>query len=296
MLHFCKYHGLGNDYLVVSPEALKHPLTEAEIRLACHRNYGLGSDGILVGPYLPGSPEFDLLGALAGISEQDNASSLAAVRIFNPEGSEAEKSGNGTRIFSRYLFDCGLVEQESPFSLTTLGGQVRAVVFSPDKIQVEMGRVTFRSGEIPVTGEDREVLLEKYSARGREFTYCCANIGNPHCIVLCPKGISAELAKEFGPGLETDARFPRRINVQFMQVIDKHAVAIEIWERGAGYTLASGSSASCCAAVAVRLGLCESPVEVRMPGGTLQVTVASDYQLTQCGPVEFVYDADYAAL
>jgi len=296
MLHLRKYHGLGNDYLVVRPESLTHPLTEAEIRLMCHRNYGLGSDGILVGPYLPDSHEFALLGALAEISEYDNSRSLAAVRIFNPDGSEAEKSGNGTRIFSRYLFDCGLVEQDKPFYLTTLGGQIRSVVHSPDKILVEMGKVTFRSSEIPVTGADREVLLEKYSIKGRDFTYCCANIGNPHCVVLCPEGISAELAKEFGPGLETDARFPRRINVQFMQVLDKHTIAIEIWERGAGYTLASGSSASCCAAVAVRLGLCESPVEVRMPGGTLHVTVADDYQLTQCGPVVFVYDADYAAL
>ena len=294
MTHFRKYHGLGNDYLVVRPEELPHPLTGAEIRLACHRNYGLGSDGILVGPYSPDSHVFAMLGALAGISDQDNARSLGAVRIFNPDGSEAEKSGNGIRIFSRFLYDVGLVEQQKPFFLTTLGGQVRSEVIAPDKIQVEMGRVTFRSGEIPVTGEDREVLLEKYTVKGREFTCCCANIGNPHCVVLCPDGISADLAKEYGPALETDARFPKRINVQFLQALDEHTIAIEIWERGAGYTLASGSSASCCAAVAVRLGLCKSPVEIRMPGGRLQAIVTDDFHLTQCGPVEFVYDAQYA--
>lgn len=284
-----KYHGLGNDYLTLRPEELRVALTPERIRRICHRQFGLGSDGILLGPFLPGSTDYVAIDLVAGHS--GGRPSLSAVRIFNPDGSEAEKSGNGLRIFSRFLYDLGLASDE-PFRVSTLGGQVEVQIRDPeDEIRVDMGVVTFSSPQIPVSGPEREVVQETIQVSGgEEVVMTAAGIGNPHCIILSPQ-VSPELARRLGPQLETHPLFPRRTNVQFMQVIDRHRIAIEIWERGAGYTLASGSSASACAAVAVRLGLCASPITVVMPGGELHTEVSADFRVAQSGPVAFVYDA-----
>lgn len=284
-----KYHGLGNDYLTLRPEELQSPLTPERIQRLCHRHYGPGSDGILLGPFLPGSADYAEIARAAG--EVSGAVSLAAVRIFNPDGSEAEKSGNGLRIFSRFLYDLGLAGQ-TVFYLSTLGGQVAVQIEDPaQRIRVDMGIVSFDSAKIPVSGPAREVLQESVLlADGSVVTVTAAGIGNPHCIVLQAQ-VSPELARRLGPQLEVHPMFPRRTNVQFMQILDRHRIAIEIWERGAGYTLASGSSASACAAAAVRLGWCDSPVTVVMPGGELHTEVGHDYRVAQSGPVAFVYDA-----
>jgi diaminopimelate epimerase len=270
-LRFYKYHALGNDYLVLDPEDFPgwaEP-TVAQIRVVCHRNFGIGSDGILWGP----------LPAAAG---------AFGLRIFNPDGSEAEKSGNGLRIFSRFLQDTGRVAQAA-FEIETPGGRVRSVIRADGLIMVDMGAVSFASAKIPVAGPARDVLNERISVQGREFTYCAATIGNPHCVLPLPE-ISPELARRYGPDLEVHPNFPRRTNVQFLQVLDRGNIRIEIWERGAGYTLASGSSSSAAAAVARRLGLVDSRVTVHMPGGTLEIEIAEDFGITMTGPVIKVAD------
>lgn len=271
-MRFYKYHGLGNDYIVLDPSEVGQNLTSEQIRLICHRNYGVGSDGILFGPFSKDGQDF-------------------ALRIFNPDGSEAEKSGNGLRIFSRYLWDKGKVKSEA-FQILTKGGLVRSQVQDPDKsITVEMGQVSFHSEDIPVSGEPREVLNEEITVLDRTFSYCAATIGNPHCVIL-----SSELSKEatckYGPVIETDARFANRTNVQFIKVLDRSNIRIEIWERGTGYTLASGSSSSASAAVARRLGLCESKLTVHMPGGDLKITIEQDYGITMTGPVTKVCEGE----
>ncbi len=264
-MKFAKYHGLGNDYLVINPVDLEHELTESQIRLICHRNYGAGSDGILLGPLESSACNFGL-------------------RIFNPDGSEAEKSGNGLRIFSRYLWDQGLVKSE-PFTVATAGGKVTSQIYENGKsITVDMGNVSFESTKIPVIGEPREVLNETITVVGEKLTFCAAAIGNPHCVVLRNK-VSEEDACTWGPHIETDSRFPNRINVQFMKVLDRSNIRIEIWERGAGYTLASGSSSSAAAAVAHKLGLCDSEITVNMPGGQLYISIQDDFFITLTGPV-----------
>lgn len=264
-MRYTKYHGLGNDYLVIEPEEAEIDLSASRVRLICHRNYGVGSDGILFGPMKAGDADF-------------------ALRIFNPDGSEAEKSGNGLRIFSRYLWDQGLVGEE-PFLIHTLGGLVRAQVLDAgSKVRVEMGTASFNSSQIPVLGSVREVIKEKIEVDGVELTYCAATVGNPHCIVL-RDDISESEAKRLGPLIETDPRFPNRTNVQFMRVLDSATICIEIWERGAGYTLASGSSSCAAAAVAYRLGLCKAEITVRMPGGEINVAISHDYNITMTGPI-----------
>ena len=267
---FTKYHGLGNDYLVIDPKNLPAPLTTAQVRTICHRNYGIGSDGILLGP-LP------------------SKKAAFALRIFNPDGSEAEKSGNGLRIFSRYLWDRKLVRGEE-FAVETAGGLVKATVMERGKVvRVEMGKVSFWSNDIPVAGPRREVINEPIHLRGERFNFCAATLGNPHCVLPLPR-ISADFAKQIGPLLETHLRFPKRTNVQLMKVIDRHNIQIEIWERGAGYTLASGSSSSAAAAVAHRLGLCDRQISVHMPGGTIEIEIGDDFAICMTGSVTKVAD------
>lgn len=267
---FHKYHALGNDYLVLDPAELpgspsEIPFAPAQIERICHRNFGLGSDGILWGP-------FPAEGAFCGL------------RIYNPDGGEAEKSGNGLRIFTRYLFDTGRVAHE-PFKIRTLGGVVSSLVMEDGMIRVEMGRVSFRSDVIPVLPKEpsHEVINETINILGTDYRYCAATIGNPHC-VLPMKEISSELAHRIGPHIERDPRFPNRTNVQFLKILDRNNIQIEIWERGAGYTLASGSSSSAAGSVARKLGLVDADITVHMPGGKLRLHIDDDFSVLMTGP------------
>ena len=267
-MEFLKYHALGNDYLVLTsenPEYAEAELKVEQVRKICHRNYGLGSDGILVGG-------------------KDTSGNRFRLTIFNPDGSKAEKSGNGLRIFARSLWDRELVK-ELPFQIMTSGGLVSAQVESSGKsVTVEMGSVTFQSDSIPVTGKSREVLNETLEINGEEISYCAATIGNPHCIVLNHK-ISAEEAGRIGPLLEIHPNFPNRTNVQLLEVLNRGTIRIEIWERGVGYTLASGSSSSAAAAVAHRLGFCDAEIAVLMPGGQIDIAISENYEITMKGSV-----------
>jgi len=264
-MHFAKYHALGNDYIVINPADLPGTPSVSQIRLICHRNYGIGSDGILLGPLDAKEADFGL-------------------RIFNPDGSEAEKSGNGLRIFSRYLWDRGLVG-DNPFTVLTAGGKVTCEVHrGGGSVTVEMGEVSFDSTRIPVLGPSREVLNETIVVAEKEFTFCAATVGNPHCVILRDT-VSRDEATRYGPLIETDPLFPNRTNVQFMKILDRKNIRIEIWERGAGYTLASGSSSSAAAAVARKLGLCDPEITVHMPGGAIHITISDQFSVVMTGPV-----------
>jgi diaminopimelate epimerase len=264
-MKYVKYHALGNDYIVIRPTDLDGNPDMRYVQLICHRSYGVGSDGILLGPIESVTCDFRL-------------------RIFNPDGSEAEKSGNGLRIFSRFLWDHGLVGK-TPFTIETSGGPVTCRVEEGGKIvTVEMGEVSFLSTKIPVVGPEREILREHMTIAGKTFEYCAATVGNPHCIVLCAE-VSPELARHYGPLIEIDSRFPNRTNVQFLKIIDRQNIQIEIWERGAGYTLASGSSSTAAAAVAHRLDLCGPDIVVHMPGGNLSIRLSQTFAATMTGPV-----------
>jgi diaminopimelate epimerase len=261
---FYKYHALGNDYLVLDSRDVASIFSVDQIKLICHRNFGLGSDGILFGPLTSDCADFGL-------------------RIYNPDGSEAEKSGNGIRIFCRYLYDKGLVKSE-PFTIWTLGGIVTCQVFEAgQKIDVEMGAVSFSSADIPVMGPQREVINESIELSGKTYSYCAATIGNPHAVFLMDP-ISKELACSLGPLVEVHDNFPNRTNVQFLKVLDRNNIQIEIWERGAGYTLASGSSSSAAAAVAFKLGLVDEKLTVQMPGGRLEIQISEGYRIRMVGP------------
>ncbi|HQH28441.1 MAG TPA: diaminopimelate epimerase [Oligoflexia bacterium] len=272
-MKFDKYHALGNDYIVLQAQLGADRLSTEQIIRICHRNFGVGSDGILL------------------YQGQENGGAFP-LRIFNPDGSEAEKSGNGLRIFARYLWDRDEV-QEAPFSVLTKGGKVECQVQAEGRqVTVEMGQVSFDSTKIPVVGAVREVLQETIVVDGVELEFSAATIGNPHCVIVRDKALESE-AKRFGPYLEVEPRFPNRTNVQFLEVIDRHNIKIEIWERGAGYTLASGSSSSAAAAVARRLGLCGEDITVHMPGGKLKLCVKDNYEILMTGGVTRVCAGDF---
>jgi diaminopimelate epimerase len=269
---FIRSHGLGNDYLVMDPSVLTFDLTPDNIVRLCARNTGVGSDGIL---------------ALA-----KSQTTLAKLRIFNPDGSEAEKSGNGLRIFCKFLYEHGYTQKAS-FEIETAGGVVQAKLHlaagKAAAVTVEMGKASFDAKTIPVLGFEGEVLEKSLALEqaGRKLKVTCVSVGNPHCVVFFDdlKLAEAEI-QTLGPMLERHPSFPNRTNVQFAKIDNDREVSIRIWERGAGYTLASGSSSCAVAAACVKTGRTGRDLTIHMPGGDLSLTVGEDFSLTMKGPVE----------
>ncbi|MDH4086767.1 MAG: diaminopimelate epimerase [Nitrospira sp.] len=268
---FFRGHGLGNDYLVMDPKDLTFKLTPKTIKAICDRNWGLGSDGILS---LVPSKKADF-----------------GLRIFNPDGSEAEKSGNGLRIFARYLHATGKTKKKR-FTVETKGGLV-SIDLQVDRhgdaaaATVEMGIATFKPDALPCSLNVPELIQQPIEAAGHSLIFTGVSVGNPHCVVFKPTGESwsREELLALGPALEHHKLFPKRTNVQLVVPTGRNEVFILIWERGAGETQASGSSSCAAASAAVRLGLVRSPVTVKMPGGVLNIDVAPDFSLTMKGPV-----------
>src|SRR2546422_7278824 len=248
MIPFAKGHGLGNDYVVVDQADLHEPLSTRAIQKICDRNWGVGSDGILL---LVPSTRADF-----------------GLRIFNPDGSEAEKSGNGLRIFAKYLWDHGRAKTPT-FTVETKGGLVECQCHVRDGrvnfVTVEMGHATFRAPEIPMHGPDREVVAVPLQVGARSLTVTCVSVGNPHCVVFTDR-LDDDEVRTLGPRIETHPAFPNRTNVQFARVLARDRVEIRIWERGAGYTLAPGSSAGARAAAALRNRLCDGRITLGRPG------------------------------
>ncbi|HJT19269.1 MAG TPA: diaminopimelate epimerase [Nitrospira sp.] len=268
---FFRGHGLGNDYLVMDPKELSFKLTPKNIERICDRHWGLGGDGIL---------------ALVSSKKAD-----FGLRIFNPDGSEAEKSGNGLRIFARYLHATGKTKKKR-FTVDTKGGLV-AIELHLDRhgeagaVTVQMGRATFQPSALPCTLMAEELIQQRIDAAGRSLTFTGVSVGNPHCVLFKAAGESwsREDLLRLGPVLENHDLFPKRTNVQLAVPTGPREISILIWERGAGETQASGSSSCAAASAAVRLGLVKSPVTVKMPGGTLDIEVEPDFSLTMEGPV-----------
>jgi diaminopimelate epimerase len=263
-----KYQALGNDYLVLD---LPGPLAEL-VRLLpalCHRQFGLGSDGLLA---------FD--------------SAALSVRIFNPDGSEAQKSGNGLRIAAAHA----VLEHGAPgqFEIRTVdrSNRVRVLEVAGPRVSsvLDIGKPSFRAADLPalVEGEPGRVVIETPAG---SVEAALVSVGNPHAVVFGQQ-VDARRAVELGPHVERHPMFPERTNVQLVEVLDRSRARIEIWERGAGYTLASGTSASAVAAALMREGLVDDEVTIVMPGGDLRIRRSLDGNLVQEGPAQRVYRAE----
>jgi diaminopimelate epimerase len=261
MPHYTKSHGLGNDYIVIDPKDVPFEVTADAVRLICDRNRGVGSDGILL------------------VSPSDGAD--FGLRILNPDGSEAEKSGNGVRIYAKFLREHGYTDQDR-FTLHTLGGRVTCVLEHQNgtvaQITVDMGKARFDP-------------LDFIEVDGRRFEVTFVSVGNPHCVIVVPD-LEAIDIHALGPKIETHPAFPNRTNVQFAQVMSRREVRILIWERGAGYTLASGSSSCAVAAACHRKGLIDRDVTIAMPGGELSIQIGEDGEIRMRGPVEEICTGD----
>ena len=274
MTDFFRGHGLGNDYLALDLDRLGLALTPPAVRLLCDRHTGVGSDGIL--------------------ARVPSDAADFGLRIFNPDGTEAEKSGNGLRIFAAYLLENDHVQIGRPFTVETPGGTVRMEVLhrSGDgvmQVEVEMGTASFRSADVGLAGPDRETEDEPLELEsGDVLRINTVSVGNPHCVVFQDE-LDLDALRRRAPQVSAHPAFARGVNVQFAVPAEPDAVDAWVWERGAGETRASGSSACAVAAAAVRRGMVsERRIAVRMPGGALTVEVREDWSLLLAGPVESV--------
>lgn len=255
---YLRSHGLGNDYLVVDARCFGMELTPERIRRICDRHTGVGSDGIL---------------ALVEAGE-----ARFAVRIFNPDGSEAERSGNGLRIFAKFLFDHGYARTPE-FTLVSGGVETRAQVL-PEGGSVLSVRLALGSASI-----DRG--LTQIGVDGETLDVTSVNVGNPHCVHRIDN-LDRDRFFRLAPQIELHPAFPNRTNVQFAQVVARDRVRAWIWERGAGHTLASGTSSCAVAVAAFDQGLVDSPVTIEMEGGELTIELSSELEFVMVGPVEEV--------
>lgn len=268
MNNFVKSHGLGNDYVVLDQAKISFDLTPESVKLICHRNYGIGSDGILL---LVKSEKADF-----------------GLTIFNPDGTRAEKSGNGLRIFAKFLYEHGYTDKHN-LTIDTAGGVTAAELEvkngRTEFVTVEMGTATFQSNLIPVEGDDREVVDEEMRINGEILKITAVSVGNPHCVIFTDQ-LDEGYVRKLGPVIENHQMFPKRANVQFAKVKSRDQVEILIWERGAGYTLASGSSSCAVAAASVKNNFTDRSLSVLMPGGELQIEVRDDWSIRMRGSVE----------
>ncbi|MFN3410898.1 MAG: diaminopimelate epimerase [Exilispira sp.] len=310
---FEKYSALGNDYIVIDPNKNNFIPQIQIIKNLCNRNFGIGSDGLLLGPII------------------DKKDETISIRIFNSDGSEAEKSGNGLRIFTQYLLDAGYIinrkddktDKDKFIKIRTVGGIVKSIFNDDGTITIDMGKVRFydviniknakfkkninfdyfyndnennkfetkkneeSNLEIEVEGFSEYNIEEKLKFKGTFLT-----IGNPHFVIILNR-VDETLAKKYGKSIESNPIFLNKTNVQFVQVLDKNTIKIEIYERGSGYTLSSGSSACAAAAVSYIKGLTENNINVVMQGGILNVLIDKNFNVMQTGKVKYIFSGSF---
>lgn len=272
---FVKTHGLGNEYIVLDEEKINFDLTKKAIQRICNVNFGIGSDGIL-------------------LKVQSNKADFG-LRIFNPDGSEAEKSGNGLRIFCKYIYDYNFTNNKE-FFVETKGGIVKAKIIEISNkkaklISVDMGKAIFNSKEIPTNFIEKEVIGEKLEVNDKEYEINCVSIGNPHCVIL-KNELEIDEIKSYGEIIENHSQFPNKINVQFAKVISRCEAEILIWERGAGFTLASGTSSCAVASVLRKRNLVDNKVKIKMLGGELLIEIDDDWNIRMTGEVRQIAEGN----
>jgi diaminopimelate epimerase len=268
-MRFEKWQALGNDYAIVERDELPWELTPERIRRICNPHFGVGSDGILL------------------LSPAADPKHVAELRIFNPDGSEAELSGNGAREAVLYLRSHGWTEDDA-FTIITKAGEVTPTITAPSTVSMEIGRAAVTSDDYPTGGEDGTGTLE---SAGREWSFQHVNVGNPQCAIEVADGLEDLDLSEIGPPIEGNAElFPNRTNVSFWSA-DGSTVRARIFERGVGETLSSGTGAS-GAAVAAFLRGAPSPINVNLDGGELTVEIGDDLDITLTGTAEPVYTGE----
>lgn len=270
LLRFTKMHGLGNDFMVIDLVTQHAQLSPRLIRQWSDRYTGVGFDQLLV-VEPPGNPDVDF-----------------RYRIFNADGSEVEQCGNGARCFARFVQDKRLTAK-SRIEVETASGVITLQVRRDGQVTVNMGVPRLAPAEVPFQA-DGEALGHPLEVGGRTLDVSVLSMGNPHCVTLVEDLASCPVA-ELGPLIESHPRFPQRVNAGFMQVLDAQQARLRVYERGVGETQACGTGACAAAVAGIRRGLLRSPVNIRLPGGTLKIEWAGDGQpVMMTGPASRVYE------
>jgi len=264
-MRFEKWQALGNDYVILERDALPWELTPERVRRLCDHHFGIGADGILL------------------LSPPPESRHVAQLRIFNPDGSEAELSGNGAREAVLYLRRAGWTEEDE-FSILTKAGEIRPRITGPDSASIAMGRASVTSPGFPSGGPEGTGTV---AAGGREWTFQHVSIGNPQCVIDAGDEVEELDLTLLGPPISSSELFPNRTNVSFIRV-DGSTVRARIFERGVGETLSSGTGAS-GAAVTASLRGATSPITVRLDGGELTVEITDDLDVRLTGTASPIY-------
>jgi diaminopimelate epimerase len=266
---FAKWNALGNDYAIVEARALPFELTPERVRALCAPHSGIGADGVLL------------------LDEPSGPAFVASLRIFNPDGSEAELSGNGVREAVMYLRRNGWTDRDS-FGIETAAGEIRPRITGATTCTVDMGRAKLFGRDYPSGADDGRGTL---TAGGRSYDFQFVSIGNPQCSIEVPEGLEALDLPAIGPALENHELFPNRTNVSFWRRESDSAIRARIFERGVGETMSSGTGATGAAVAAVLRGL-DSPVTVHLDGGDLEVEVGEDLHVDLTGWAVPVYTGE----
>jgi diaminopimelate epimerase len=270
-MEFVKMHGLGNDFVIMEDFSGKVQNYEVLARRLCDRNFGVGADGLVL--------------------LQHSQKAACRMRIFNADGSEAEMCGNAVRCIGKYLYERGLVGEtvillETYNNLLTLRLQVEGATVSG--VEVDMGEPILESDLVPVSGEKRQVISEALQAVENTFLFTAVSMGNPHCVIFCDD-VAAVPLTEWGPPIEVHPFFPRKANVEFVEVKSPELAVVRVWERGVGPTLACGTGACAVLVAGVINGRLKREAEIQLPGGALTVEWREDNHVYMTGPAVEVF-------
>lgn len=270
-LTFSKMQGLGNDFVVLDAvrNAALAKITPAQAKFLADRHFGVGCDQILI-VQRPSRPDVDF-----------------RYRIFNADGGEVEQCGNGARCFVRFVHDEKLSDKRS-IKVETQCGVLTLSLQDNGEVTVAMGVPRFKPAEIPFTSES-DAVIQSLEVNGKQIDISVVSMGNPHAVQVVPDAEAFPVHID-GPLIESHFRFPKRVNAGFMQIDDRHAIHLRVYERGAGETLACGTGACAAVVAGIRRGLLGSPVRVTTHGGDLSIAWAGDGQpVMMTGPAVTVF-------
>lgn len=272
-IEFTKYHGLGNDFILIDNRATSEPCLTPEQAIAwCDRHFGIGADGVIF--VLPGQAGTDY-----------------TMRIFNSDGSEPEMCGNGIRCFARFVAELEGITETRSYQIHTLAGVITPKLEADGLVTVDMGEPRLLAAEIPTTlmSPDQKVINQPLEVSGQTWQVTCVSMGNPHCITFV-EDVAAIPLEAIGPQFECHSAFPKKTNTEFIQVVRPDYLKMRVWERGAGITLACGTGACASLVAGVLTEKCDRRATVELPGGPLLVEwSAADNRLYMTGPAEKVF-------
>jgi diaminopimelate epimerase len=273
-LRFTKMQGLGNDFVVFDGVSERIELQPSDIRHLADRHFGVGCDQVLL------------------VEKATRPDADFRYRIFNADGGEAEQCGNGARCFVQFVRARGLTDKRS-IRVETAGGVIEPVLTANDEVTVNMGMPLFRAADVPFQGGEG-ATLEPLDVDGGTVMISALSLGNPHAVQVVVSLEQAPVTTQ-GPLIETHARFPHRVNVGYMQVVDRANIRLRVWERGAGETLSCGTGACAAAVAGIRRGLLDSPVHVATRGGALTIAWGGDgAPVLMTGPAETVFEGEWS--